>query len=130
MKAVIHERFGLDAVDFRDVPVPTIGDDQVLVRVRASSVNPIEWYEVYAPPFVRVLGGSAPSSKGLASRHGLRGSRRVHREGRHGHRAGRRGLRHRCGVVGRVRDRERRPGSRQSPRPSRSRMPRRLRSPR
>lgn len=57
MKAVIHERFGLDGVDFRDVPVPTIGDDQVLVHVRASSVNPLEWYDVYAPPFVRLLGG-------------------------------------------------------------------------
>ena len=57
MKAVIHERFGLEAVDFRDVPVPTIDDDQVLVHVRASSVNPIEWYEVYAPPFVRLMGG-------------------------------------------------------------------------
>jgi NADPH:quinone reductase-like Zn-dependent oxidoreductase len=57
MKAVIHERFGLDAVDFRDVPVPTVGDDQVLVHVRAASVNPIEWYDVFAPPFVRLLGG-------------------------------------------------------------------------
>ncbi len=57
MKAVIHERFGMDAVDFRDVPSPTVGDDQVLVRVRASSVNPIEWYDVLAPPFVRVFSG-------------------------------------------------------------------------
>jgi NADPH:quinone reductase-like Zn-dependent oxidoreductase len=57
MKAVIHERFGVEAVDFRDVPVPTIGDDQVLVHVRASSVNPVEWYEVYAPPFIRLVGG-------------------------------------------------------------------------
>lgn len=63
MKAVIHERFGLEAVDFQDVPVPTIGDDQVLVQVRASSVNPIEWYEVYAPPFVRLLGGQLRQPK-------------------------------------------------------------------
>ncbi len=63
MKAVIHERFGLEAVDFRDAPVPTIGDDQVLVHVRASSVNPIEWYEVYAPPFVRLLGGQVRRPK-------------------------------------------------------------------
>lgn len=57
MKAVVRERFGLDALDFRDVPQPTADDDQVLVRVRASSVNPVEWYEVYAPPFVRLFGG-------------------------------------------------------------------------
>jgi len=57
MKAVIHEKFGIDAVEFREVPVPTIGDDQVLLQVRAASVNPIEWYETYGPPFLRLLGG-------------------------------------------------------------------------
>jgi len=57
LKAVIHERFGFDGVDFHDVPVPAIGDDQVLVRVRASSVNPLEWYDVSAPPFYRLFSG-------------------------------------------------------------------------
>jgi NADPH:quinone reductase-like Zn-dependent oxidoreductase len=57
LKAVIHERFGFDGIAFRDVPVPAIGDDQVLVRVRASSVNPVEWYDVSAPPFFRLSTG-------------------------------------------------------------------------
>jgi NADPH:quinone reductase-like Zn-dependent oxidoreductase len=57
MKAIIHERFGEDAVEFRDTAMPEAGDDQVLVRVRAASVNPIEFYDVYAPPMIRVLGG-------------------------------------------------------------------------
>ena len=55
MKAIVYERYGPDAVELRDIPQPEVGDDQVLVRVRASSVNPVEWYSVYAPPFVRVF---------------------------------------------------------------------------
>ncbi len=57
VKAVIHEGFGFEGVEFTDVPVPSIGDDQVLVRVRASSVNPLEWYDVSAPPFYRLVTG-------------------------------------------------------------------------
>ena len=55
MKAIVHERYGPEAVELREVDEPLIGDDQVLIRVHASSVNPVEWYGVYAPPFVRVL---------------------------------------------------------------------------
>jgi NADPH:quinone reductase-like Zn-dependent oxidoreductase len=57
MKAVVYERYGIDAVELRDVGKPLVDDDQVLVRVHASTVNPVEWYGVYAPPFVRVIGG-------------------------------------------------------------------------
>jgi NADPH:quinone reductase-like Zn-dependent oxidoreductase len=40
MKAAIRERYGTpDVVELRDVEVPTPADDQVLVRVRAASVN-------------------------------------------------------------------------------------------
>src|SRR5512146_2123983 len=55
LKAIVYERYGPDAVELRDVPQPEVGDDQVLVRVHASSVNPVEWYGVYAPPFVRMI---------------------------------------------------------------------------
>lgn len=55
MNAVVYERYGPEAVELREVERPLVGDDQVLVRVRASSVNPVEWYSVYAPPFVRVI---------------------------------------------------------------------------
>ncbi len=47
MKAIVHERYGRpDGLELRDVDMPVIGDDQVLIRVHASSVNPAEWYEV------------------------------------------------------------------------------------
>lgn len=47
MKAIVHERYGRpDVLQVRDVDVPEVADDQVLVRVRAASVNPVEWYGV------------------------------------------------------------------------------------
>jgi NADPH:quinone reductase-like Zn-dependent oxidoreductase len=55
MKAIVYERYGPDAVELRDVAKPLVDDDHVLVRVYASSVNPVEWYSVFAPPFVRVI---------------------------------------------------------------------------
>jgi NADPH:quinone reductase-like Zn-dependent oxidoreductase len=64
MKAIMRDRFGVDALEFRDTAMPEIGDDQVLVKIRASSVNPIEFYEVYAPPFMRLVGGQLRRPKG------------------------------------------------------------------
>ena len=57
MKAAFHERYGPpDVVELRDVDKPAIEDHQVLVRVHASSVNPVEWYGVNGPWFVRLFG--------------------------------------------------------------------------
>jgi len=58
MKAIIHERYGRpDVLDLRDVDKPVVEDHQVLVRVHASSVNPVEWYGVSGPYFARVGNG-------------------------------------------------------------------------
>jgi len=47
MKAIVHERYGRpEVLESRDVDVPVLEGDQVLVRVHASSVNPVEWYGV------------------------------------------------------------------------------------
>lgn len=56
MKAIVRERYGLAALELREVDLPTIADEQVLVRVRASSVNPAEWYAAAAPLFARIFG--------------------------------------------------------------------------
>ena len=43
MKALIVEHYGdADAVRAGDVPEPEVGDDDVLVRIRAASVNPLD----------------------------------------------------------------------------------------
>jgi NADPH:quinone reductase-like Zn-dependent oxidoreductase len=58
MRAILHERYGRpDVLEVRDVDKPAIGDDQVLVRVHASSVNPVEWYGVSGPYFARFGNG-------------------------------------------------------------------------
>ena len=58
MKAIVHERYGRpNVLALRDVETPVMGDDQVLVRVHASSVNPVEWYGVTGPFFVRLFSG-------------------------------------------------------------------------
>ena len=57
MKAIFHERYGPpDVVEVREVDKPAIEDNQVLVRVHASSVNPAEWYGITGPWFARLLG--------------------------------------------------------------------------
>ena len=44
MKAAIINRYGnADSFRIQDLPRPTPAEDEVLVRVRASSVNPVDW---------------------------------------------------------------------------------------
>jgi NADPH:quinone reductase-like Zn-dependent oxidoreductase len=58
MKAIVSERYGPeDSVELKEVPVPELEHHQVLVRVRASSVNPAEWYRVRGPIFARLADG-------------------------------------------------------------------------
>ena len=46
MKAVIHKRWGAprDVVELVDLPKPEPADDEVLVRVHASSLNRSDYY--------------------------------------------------------------------------------------
>jgi NADPH:quinone reductase-like Zn-dependent oxidoreductase len=54
MKAAVRERYGSPerVVEIRDLETPAPADDEVLVRVRASSVNIAEWYAVTGRPWV------------------------------------------------------------------------------
>ncbi|KUM82469.1 MULTISPECIES: NADP-dependent oxidoreductase [Streptomyces] len=42
MKAFVVEKYGKDGVSAADVPEPTVGDRDVLVRVSATSINPLD----------------------------------------------------------------------------------------
>jgi NADPH:quinone reductase-like Zn-dependent oxidoreductase len=54
MKAIVGERYGLpDVLELREVDKPAVENDEVLVRVHASSVNPADWYRVHGPFFIR-----------------------------------------------------------------------------
>jgi NADPH:quinone reductase-like Zn-dependent oxidoreductase len=53
MKAIIHRRFGSpDVLELAEVAKPELTDDGVLVRVRAASVNRVDWYGVSGQPYV------------------------------------------------------------------------------
>jgi NADPH:quinone reductase-like Zn-dependent oxidoreductase len=53
MKAIVHHRYHVpDGLELRDVDKPALADDGVLVRVRASSVNPADWYAATGRPYV------------------------------------------------------------------------------
>ena len=61
MKAAVVPTLGAP-LEIRDVPVPTPGPGQVLVRIRAAGVNPVDTYVrsgAYAllPPLPYIPGG-------------------------------------------------------------------------
>jgi NADPH:quinone reductase-like Zn-dependent oxidoreductase len=58
VKAIVMERYGIENLELREIERPALAPDRVLVRVQASSVNPVEWYGVSAPFFVRIAGGA------------------------------------------------------------------------
>ncbi len=59
MKALVQEKYGsVDDLELREVDEPTVGDDEVLVRVRAASVHPDIWHVVSGRPYVLRLMGA------------------------------------------------------------------------
>ena len=45
MKAIVFSKYGSpDVLEIQDVEKPTPKDDEVLVKIHATSVNPVEWY--------------------------------------------------------------------------------------
>ena len=53
MRAIVRTRYGSpDVLEIRDVEMPDVPDDAVLVHVRAASVNPLNWYEMTGTPLI------------------------------------------------------------------------------
>ncbi|WP_329790653.1 NAD(P)-dependent alcohol dehydrogenase [Lentzea sp. DG1S-22] len=66
MKAIVQDRYGsADVLELREVERPVPGDGEVLVRVRASSVNAADWHIMRGDPyFARLfLGLKAPKTR-------------------------------------------------------------------
>ena len=56
MKAIVFTQYGSpDGLELKDVPVPMPKDDEVLVRVRASSVNSWDWEFLNGTPLINRL---------------------------------------------------------------------------
>jgi len=59
MKAIVSDRYGSpDVLAWRDVPQPVPREGEVLVRVRAASVNARDWHVMRGDPYLaRVMSG-------------------------------------------------------------------------
>ena len=59
MKAIVHRCYGSpDVIRLEEIPKPAPKDDEILVRVHASSVNPLDWHYLEGIPYmVRIDGG-------------------------------------------------------------------------
>src|SRR4030095_8952157 len=58
MKAIVQEGYGsADVLKLREIPLPTVADDGVLVRVHAASVNALDAHIVHMPLVARAFFG-------------------------------------------------------------------------
>lgn len=58
MKAVVYYNYGSpDVLRLEEIEKPVPNDHQILVRVRAASVNPLEWHYVRGSPYIARLIG-------------------------------------------------------------------------
>ncbi len=59
MRAIVYTEYGPpDVLQFTEVAKPTPKDDEVLIRIRAASVNPLDWRLMRGKPlFVRLMIG-------------------------------------------------------------------------
>jgi NADPH:quinone reductase-like Zn-dependent oxidoreductase len=70
MKAIRYDRYGgPEVIELRDVDPPAVGDRDVLVRVRAASVNPLDFHFLRGTPYlVRSIAGlTRPKQTGLGA---------------------------------------------------------------
>lgn len=69
MRAVVFDRYGPpDVLRVEDVPTPTPGPDQVLVRIAATSINLSDWECLCGSPLYARIGGlRAPARRTLGS---------------------------------------------------------------
>jgi NADPH:quinone reductase-like Zn-dependent oxidoreductase len=71
MRAIVRDRYGAaDVLDLRDVQVPEVADDEVLVRVHAAGLDRGAWHIMAGLPYlIRIAGYGlrAPKTAGLGS---------------------------------------------------------------
>jgi NADPH:quinone reductase-like Zn-dependent oxidoreductase len=70
MKAIVYTEYGsADVLHLAEVDKPVVGDDQVLVKVRAAAVNPLDWHYMRGLPYIgrMAFGLRKPKSQTLGA---------------------------------------------------------------
>src|SRR5438067_6169681 len=57
MKAIVYSDYGLSNLKLENIEKPVPNDDQILVKVRAASINPYVWHFVEVTPYIMRLMG-------------------------------------------------------------------------
>jgi NADPH:quinone reductase-like Zn-dependent oxidoreductase len=59
MKAIVYDGYGPpENLELREIEKPGVGDDGVLIRVRAAALNPLDWRVIRGEPYlVKVMNG-------------------------------------------------------------------------
>ena len=66
MKAIVYCDFGgPEVLKLMDVAKPVPNDDQVLIKVRAASVNPYDWHFMRGEPYVMRIGNGLRKPKNM-----------------------------------------------------------------
>lgn len=64
MKAVVYRCYGSpDVLRIEDIEKPTPADDEVLIKVHAASVNPLDWHYMRGSPYIMRLGTGVGAPK-------------------------------------------------------------------
>jgi NADPH:quinone reductase-like Zn-dependent oxidoreductase len=67
MKAVVYRCYGPpDVLRFEDVEKPAPADDEVLIKVHAASVNPLDWHYMRGSPYIMRLGSGLGAPNGAS----------------------------------------------------------------
>ena len=57
MKAILSCEYGVDNLQLRELEKPSPNDNEVLVRVRAASINPVDGHMIRGSWLMRPMGG-------------------------------------------------------------------------
>lgn len=59
MKAIVYTEYGPpDVLELKDIEKPTTKDDEVLIKVQAASVTPLDWHFLTGTPYIaRLMAG-------------------------------------------------------------------------
>ena len=53
MRAIVRDTYGSpDVLELQEIDKPDVTEDELLVRVRAASVNPVDWHSLTGTPYI------------------------------------------------------------------------------